>query len=110
MTAGAVVVLMTAPNERVARRLAKMLVEERLAACVSRWGGVRSVYRWKGALEESSETLLIAKTLRARLPAFIRRVQALHPYDVPEIVALPLRGGNPAYLSWLADTVQGDQP
>ena len=110
MKGGAIVVLMTAPDGRAARRLANVLVDERLAACVTRIGGARSVYRWKGRVEESSEILLIAKTRRAVLPAFLKRVQALHPYDVPEILALPLVGGNPAYLSWLADAAKGDRP
>ncbi|MBK8575522.1 MAG: divalent-cation tolerance protein CutA [Elusimicrobia bacterium] len=100
-----VVVLMTAPNARVSRRLAASLVAERLAACVN-IVGVRSLYRWQGKLEKSVEHLLLAKTTRARLPALMRRVKILHPYTVPEIVALPVRGGNASYLSWLSNSVK----
>jgi periplasmic divalent cation tolerance protein len=101
----AVVVLMTTPTARDARRLADVLVTERLAACVHIQGRGRSVYRWKGRIERVAEQFLIAKTTRARLPALIRRVHALHSYSVPEIVALPIQSGNPAYLAWLAESV-----
>jgi periplasmic divalent cation tolerance protein len=95
------VVFMTAPNVRESKRLANVLVDERLAACVNVLGGVTSVYRWQGKTEESTEHLLLAKTTQARLPALIRRVKALHSYTVPEIIALPISGGSTAYLSWI---------
>lgn len=101
MTKPAVLVMVTAPHLRASKRLAKVLVTERLAACVTFSRGWRSLYRWRGKIEESSEHLLLIKTLRARLPNVIRRVLALHPYAVPEIIALPIRAGNPSYLSWL---------
>lgn len=101
MTKPAVLVMVTAPNFRESKRLANVLVAERLAACVSFSRGWKSVYRWKGKIEESSEHLLLIKTLRARLPAVIHRVLAQHPDAVPEIIALPIRAGNPSYLSWL---------
>jgi periplasmic divalent cation tolerance protein len=97
----AVAVFITAANAREARRLAAVLVAEKLAACVSDAGTVRSVYRWKGRVERARERLLIAKTVRARLRDLTARVKALHAYDVPEIVALPIVGGNPAYLAWV---------
>lgn len=101
MTKPAVLVMVTAPTLRESKRLAKVLITERLAACVNISPGWQSVYRWQGKIEESSEHLLLIKTLRARLSGLIRRVLVLHPYAVPEIIAFPIRAGNPAYLSWL---------
>jgi periplasmic divalent cation tolerance protein len=102
---GVVVVWITTPNARVSRRLAHTLVAERLAACVNILSGVRSVYRWKGKVENASEHLLIAKTTRARFTALKRRVQSLHPSLVPEIISFSLFHGHSAYLSWVADSV-----
>jgi len=96
-----VAVFITAANAREARRLAAALVAEKLAACVSDAGAVRSIYRWKGRVARARERLLIAKTSRARLRALTARVKALHAYDVPEIAALPIVGGNPDYLAWV---------
>lgn len=97
----AVAVFITAANARQARRLATVLVSEKLAACVSEIGAVRSVYRWQGRVERARERLLIAKTVRARLRRLTARVKSLHTYDVPEIIALPMAGGNPDYLAWV---------
>lgn len=99
------VVLMTAPDAAVADRIARALVDERLAACVSLVPEVRSVYRWEGRTEESREVLLVAKTRAVLFPSLEARVRALHPYDVPEIVALPLTDGSRPYLSWLDASV-----
>jgi len=96
-----VIVLITAADEAEARRIADALLEERLAACVNTIAGVRSRYRWQGRLEDSSEVLLIAKSRHGLLKAIIERVKALHTYDVPEVIALPIAGGNPDYLAWL---------
>ncbi|MBK6881123.1 MAG: divalent-cation tolerance protein CutA [Elusimicrobia bacterium] len=97
----AVAVFITAANAREARRLAETLVAEKLAACVTDAGVVRSVYRWKGRVERARERLLIAKTARRRLAALTARVKTLHSYEVPETVAFPLVGGNAAYLAWV---------
>ena len=94
------VVLVTAPEE-VAGDLARTLVAERLAACVNIVPAVRSIYRWQGRLAEDSEVLLIAKTHCDRVAALSERVRELHPYDLPETLALPAVGGNPAYLGWV---------
>lgn len=94
------VVLITAPDLGVARRLARALVDERLAACANLVPGVTSVYRWRGAVEEGSEVLLVVKTRAEDLPALERRVAELHPYDVPEIVALHPAHVEAAYLRW----------
>lgn len=98
----AVAVFITAADLRESQRLATVLVKERLAACVSELGSVRSVYRWQGRIERAREHLLMAKTDRRRVPSLIRRVKELHSYDVPEVIALPILAGNPDYLSWVA--------
>ena len=98
--------LCTCPDEASARRIATRLVEERLAACVNLLPGVHSVYRWHGAVEHADEVLLLVKTTRAALPALQARLQALHPYELPELLAVESAGGLPAYLAWIADNVQ----
>ena len=99
--AGARVVLVTAPPRR-APALARALVRRRLAACVNLVPGVRSVYRWKGRVEEARETLLVAKTTAARVPALLAAIAELHPYEVPEGIALPVVAGLAPYLRWIA--------
>jgi periplasmic divalent cation tolerance protein len=95
------VTLVTAPDEDVARRIARALVEEGLAACVNLVPGVRSVYRWRGAVQEDVEVLLVVKSRADRAEALGARVRALHPYDLPEVLALPTAGGSAAYLDWV---------
>ena len=95
------VVLVTAPDEEVAGMLARALVAERLAACANLVPRVRSIYRWEGEVQDDAEVLLILKTTAARLPALAARVQALHPYDLPEVMALTANGGSEAYLDWV---------
>ena len=97
----AVIVLITVPDTACAERISAALVEERLAACVSRLGPLESRFRWEGALERAQELLLIAKTTRERFAALAARVKALHPYDVPEILALPVVEGFAPYLAWV---------
>ncbi|MGH7787900.1 MAG: divalent-cation tolerance protein CutA [Candidatus Binatia bacterium] len=97
----ALVVLITAPSREVGEMIAETLVGEQLAACVNLLGPVRSIYRWQGAITRDDEILLIAKTTRDRYPALEARVQAVHPYDTPEIIALPIEMGSAAYLAWL---------
>lgn len=102
-----VVVLVTCANAKEARRIARALVEARLAACVNVLEArVRSTYRWKGRVETASEHLLIVKSSRHRLEALRREVEHLHSYDVPEVIALPIVGGSPAYLRWLEECVR----
>ncbi len=96
-------VFATAPDSECARRLARALVQEHLAACANISGGVASVYRWKDAVQEDDEVLLIFKTRAELLPAFELRLAELHPYDVPECVSVaPDRVAAP-YLAWLLD-------
>jgi periplasmic divalent cation tolerance protein len=95
------VVLITAPDAETGAKIARALVDERLAACVNVLASVRSIYRWEGAVQEAAEVLLIAKTRADREDALARRVRALHPYELPEILALPAVGGSAAYLDWV---------
>ncbi|HEX5079759.1 MAG TPA: divalent-cation tolerance protein CutA [Geminicoccaceae bacterium] len=83
--------------------IARTLVEERLAAAVNIQRGVRSIYRWQGAVEEAAEVLLIAKTRAALVPRLTARVVALHSYACPAVVAVPICGGNAAYLRWIEE-------
>ena len=99
------VVLVTVPSPAVAARIATAVVRERLAACVNIVPGVRSVYVWKGRVRDDRELLLVMKTTRGRYAELERRVKALHPFEVPEVVALRIRRGSAAYLKWIRDTV-----
>ena len=98
--------LSTAPDEACARDLARALVERRLAGCVN-WTPVRSAYRWEGAVQEEGEALLLIKTDRARLDELRRTLDELHPYELPELIAVPIGGGSEAYLQWLGEAVSG---
>jgi periplasmic divalent cation tolerance protein len=101
-SADARVVLITAPDEAVGRKIAHALVASRAAVCVNVVPGVHSIYRWQGALEEASEVLLIAKTTAAHMGDLERELAKVHPYEVPECVALEPRSVAPRYLAWLA--------
>ncbi len=98
----ALVVLVTAPTAEEAAAIARALVEERLAACGNVVPGIRSLYRWQGTVQDDAEALLLLKTTRRRLRALRARVLALHPYQVPEVLALPVEAGHAAYLDWIA--------
>jgi periplasmic divalent cation tolerance protein len=93
----------TCPDTDSARRIADALVGERLAACVSVLPGVRSVYRWKGAIECNDEVLLLVKTVAAQLDALSARITTLHPHELPEVIAVEASGGLGAYLDWVAE-------
>ena len=96
-----IVVLTTCADAAEAEKIARRLVEMRLAACVNVIGGVRSFYRWKGAIEDAGEVLLVVKSSRARFDGLRAELERLHSYEVPEIVALPLVEGSLNYLNWL---------
>jgi len=96
-----IVVFMTAANGEEATRLADMLVGAHLAACVQILPEMESVYRWQGKIERSSEVLLLVKTIRGKFDELEREVRALHSYDTPEIIAVPVVTGSAAYLEWL---------
>jgi periplasmic divalent cation tolerance protein len=100
-----VVALSTVGSAEDAERIARALVERRLAACVSVVPGVVSVYRWKGAIERDEERLLVIKTRAERLEALGRALVELHPYEVPELVALPIEAGHAPYLAWLDESI-----
>lgn len=91
----------TAPDEAVALRIARALVEERLAACANLVPGVRSIYRFRGVVEDEREVLLVIKTCADRIEALAERLRALHPYEVPELVVMPTAGGLAPYLDWV---------
>jgi|SRR5690606_11218150 len=96
-----VVVLSNAPDLQLAKRIAHMLVEEHLAACVNLGNPFLSMYMWEGELEGAEEVPLLMKTTRERFPALAARLKELHPYEVPEILVLPVLGGSSDYMEWV---------
>lgn len=101
-----IVVLITAPSAEKAAELGRAIVEERLAACANIVPGVRSIYRWEGKVCDDAEVLMVVKTQQALFDRLEARVKALHPYDCPEIIALPIVRGHAPYLQWIADSVE----
>ena len=97
--------LTTLPSAEAAATVARTLVEEQLAACVNIVPGVRSIYRWQGAVVDDAEVLCLIKTTRDRVDAMTARLVALHPYDVPELITLPIDGGHTPYLAWVLASV-----
>jgi periplasmic divalent cation tolerance protein len=97
--------LTTCPDGAVAQHIATLLVTERLATCVNRIEGVRSTYVWKGELQDEGEVLMMIKTTAARLGELEARLKALHPYELPELLFLPVTGGNERYLEWVRQGV-----
>ena len=95
------VVLVTVPNEAEAVRIATALVDKKLAACCNILKGVRSIYRWEGAVHDEQEALMVIKIRRASFAALEAEVKLLHSYSTPEIIALPIVTGSDAYLNWL---------
>jgi periplasmic divalent cation tolerance protein len=106
----ALVVLVTAPDAETAADLARGLVEERLAACGNVLPGLRSIYRWEGEVHDEPEVLLVLKTTRARFEALRLAVLRRHPYQVPEVIALPVEAGSAPYLAWLSAQVAPAEP
>ena len=106
---GPVVALTTVGSADDAERIARALVERRLAACVNVVPGVVSIYRWQGAVERDEERLLVIKTREERLEPLRQALVALHPYELPALVALPIAGGHPPYLAWLDESVGDHQ-
>jgi periplasmic divalent cation tolerance protein len=95
-------VLTNLPDHAAAEMLANTLIETRLAACITILAPCRSVYRWQGALESADEVPLLIKTTEARYAALETAIRTLHPYDLPEVIALPITHGLPDYLAWVA--------
>lgn len=100
------IVLVTAPDLKSARRLARVALEARLVACANLISPVESHYWWQGKIESGREVMLVMKTATGRLPELERRLLAEHPYDTPEIVVLPIQAGNLRYLAWLTASVE----
>eukprot|EP01137_Pigoraptor_chileana_P026759 Opistho-2@641 len=101
------VAYVTCPDTAVARSLADGLVEKKLAACVAIMGSpITSIYRWQGKLEEGSEIMIMIKTTKACMPGITDYVKANHPYEVPEIIQVPIQGGLHAYLGWIDENTQ----
>jgi len=99
------IVLCTTPDRESAELIANTLVTEKLAACVNILPGVTSVYSWQGAIEQSEELLLIIKTSQTVWPMLEAQIQALHPYELPEIVAVPIKTGEAEYIQWLENSI-----
>lgn len=95
------VVLCTVPDAETGAELARTMVEDKLAACVNRIPGIRSVYRWEGEIQEDREEILVIKTDERRLSELVAAIEAQHPYECPEAVALPVSGGSLPYLNWI---------
>ena len=98
---GTLLVFTSLPDRAAAERLAGALVEQRVAACVNILAPCKSVYRWKGAVQHDEEHPLLVKTTAERYPALEAAIRAAHPYELPEIVAVPVERGLPAYLAWV---------
>jgi periplasmic divalent cation tolerance protein len=101
-------VLSTAPSAEIADRIATTLIEERLAACVNVLDGLTSVYRWEGQVEREAEVLMLLKTTTEALERLQLRLVELHPYAVPEVLALEVSNGHLPYLEWVRSEVGGD--
>lgn len=104
----AIVVVTNMPDLDTAKALARRLVGEGLAACVNILPGVQSIYRWQGQLEEASEVTVLVKTMRSRYETLEEAIRTSHPYDLPEVIVLPIAAGLPAYLAWLEDETKKD--
>jgi periplasmic divalent cation tolerance protein len=103
----AIVVMVTCADGAQAERIADCIVQERLAACANIGGRVRSVFRWRGAINRESETLLLIKTRSELFEKLAKRVKELHSYEVPEIIALPIVDGSPEYIAWIMESTAG---
>ncbi|MFN3739576.1 MAG: divalent-cation tolerance protein CutA [Thermodesulfovibrionales bacterium] len=100
------VVYITAPDEESAQNIANLLVKERLAGCVNIIKNIRSIYFWQGSIEDEPEVLMIVKTKRELFKKLSDKVKSVHPYSVPEIIAMPIIEGSEDYLRWLDETTE----
>lgn len=101
-----IMIVSNMPNVEVAQKIARDLVDKQLAACVNILPGVHSIYRWQGAVEEANEVTVLIKTRRIRYALVEAAIQQLHPYEVPEILAMPISSGLPEYLRWMLECTQ----
>ena len=104
-----IVVLSTCASPEEAEKVARALVEKKLAACVNILPAVRSIYRWKGAIEDDQETLLLIKSSRALFGELRAEIQKLHSYEIPEAIAIPIVDGLERYLEWMADVLRTER-
>lgn len=102
----AIVVMVTCASTPEAEAIARQLLEERLVACVNIAGRIRSLYHWQGTVARESESLLLMKTRAEKFDELSRRVKELHPYEVPEIIGMPIMVGNPDYLDWIRESTE----
>ena len=102
--------LSTAPDEDAARHIARQLVDEELVACVNLLPSARSIYRWEGRVEDTRECVMVIKTTRSAWPRLLERLPALHPYELPELIACDVRDGHAPYLAWVRSNVREDRP
>ncbi len=103
MNPSPLLILCTCPDQATAERIGEVVVGERLAACVNIVPGLTSIYRWEGQIQRDTELLLLVKTRAAVYPLLEARLRELHPYQTPEIIALPIQTGSAAYLDWIVD-------
>lgn len=101
-----IVIFITCADNTEARRIANALVKNKLAACVNMLNKVKSIFWWQGKVDQAKEVLLIIKSKKSKLAKIIKLVRSIHSYDIPEIIALPLTGGNTAYLRWIDESVR----
>ena len=99
-----IVVLVTAKDTAEAEKIAKGLLNKKLAACVNVLEGVKSLFWWEGKIDQAQETLLVIKSQKKHFKGIVKEVKALHSYSVPEVIALPIGAGNPDYLKWIKDS------
>ena len=104
MSNDALILLCTCPDDAVAADLSHRLVEQGLAACINRFGGLTSVYKWEGQMKEGTEVQLVIKTSAAASERLIDELQRLHPYELPEIIAVPITAGYTPYLEWIRES------
>ncbi|XP_039126724.1 protein CutA 1, chloroplastic isoform X3 [Dioscorea cayenensis subsp. rotundata] len=107
-TVPSIVVYVTVPNKEAGKKLSESIIKERLAACVNRVPGIESVYWWDGKVQSDAEELLIIKTRESLLNALTEHVKANHEYDLPEVIALPIKGGNEKYLEWIKNSTKDE--
>eukprot|EP01114_Cavostelium_apophysatum_P000287 TRINITY_DN10271_c0_g1_i2.p1 TRINITY_DN10271_c0_g1~~TRINITY_DN10271_c0_g1_i2.p1 ORF type:complete len:144 (+),score=19.46 TRINITY_DN10271_c0_g1_i2:60-491(+) len=100
------IVYVTVPSDEVAGKVTNALLDQKLAACVSKIPGLMSTYVWEGKIETSAEQLLMIKTKTALLPTLIQEVKKVHPYEVPEVISVPITAGNPDYLKWIGENTR----
>jgi periplasmic divalent cation tolerance protein len=101
-----IVVLITVPDKKLAKKISRILIEDKLAACVNIVKDIESLFWWQGKVDQAKELLLIVKARRVKLAALIKKVKSLHSYTVPEIIALPIVGGFKPYLDWIDESAR----